>query len=632
MDPVTEETASADLVGIIRAAFPDLHVPAAQISAAQNPANRNDVHQQLKQLIALLAGREQHRSAVIQAIRETAADIIGLQEVSQVLAVSISRAQALLGADIAYVSIYDAASGVNAVRASIGTRSPDFNSLEVPFGVGVGGIIASTKTPFVSADYLADPAISHLTPVDTGIAAEGIRAVVAVPMVVRNRVVGGIYAADRSPRVYTTDEVDIMVAFGALVAVAVENAQLFEERTRSLDTVRQAYESLSARNAGADRVDVIHRKISSLALGNGSLPDLLDTLGSDLGLQSIVFDAFSCPIVSTLDGDKFSPQAIAQLSAAARQTLRRSLKSGSAEELTLPHGEIFVCIPLRVETLDLGALVAYTPHVVHGHELRAFENASQLVSSLVLLRQQRRDAARNAQGEELRKFVVARSDGQSPLGPHISGALGNTFAVVTISVGGDENAQTRDGLRRLLHNLDGVSYEEHGAIVGVLPERGIPHLHNLADNFSMQFDTEPLTILTRGVVEFTLGDAVPRSLERLATLRAAGTTGLVSESSANENSTNGWPISTDNTRVNAFIQSNIGPLITYDAERSTALAETLRKYLDAGRNAQRVAEELSIHYKTVQQRLDRATQLLNLNWNDPQQILRAQAALHFHHP
>ncbi len=71
-------------------------------------------------------------------------------------------------------------------------------------------------------------------------------------------------------------------------------------------------------------------------------------------------------------------------------------------------------------------------------------------------------------------------------------------------------------------------------------------------------------------------------------------------------------------------------MLAYDAERGTALAETLEAWFAAGGSLRATAELLHVHPNTVAQRLERVGQLLGDGWRDPARALDVQLALRMH--
>ncbi|MGW1075132.1 response regulator transcription factor [Streptomyces sp. NPDC002537] len=78
-----------------------------------------------------------------------------------------------------------------------GTTTPALRGLAIRTGSGLGGKAAALTKPLSVMDYHNSHVISH--EYDAAVAAEGLRSVMAVPVVVRGRVRGVLYGALRRP-------------------------------------------------------------------------------------------------------------------------------------------------------------------------------------------------------------------------------------------------------------------------------------------------------------------------------------------------------------------------------------------------------------------------------------------------
>jgi signal transduction histidine kinase len=85
------------------------------------------------------------------------------------------------------------------------------------------------------------------------------RAVLAVPLLIGDRVIGAIGIGDREGRVFEADEIRFAEAFAAQAALALENAKLYGE-------ARRAYEDLSRAQEELLRAETL-RAVGQLAAG-----------------------------------------------------------------------------------------------------------------------------------------------------------------------------------------------------------------------------------------------------------------------------------------------------------------------------------------------------------------------------
>jgi len=76
-----------------------------------------------------------------------------------------------------------------------------------------------------------------------------------------------------------------------------------------------------------------------------------------------------------------------------------------------------------------------------------------------------------------------------------------------------------------------------------------------------------------------------------------------------------------------FVETELGPLLEYDAVRAVPLIQTLRAYLDSGGNKSAAAKILNVERKSLYHRLDRIRSLLGRDIDDPEVGARLFVAL-----
>lgn len=140
-----------------------------------------------------------------------------------------------------------------------GTTTAALRSLAVTAGSGLGGKAVALGRPCAVTDYSSSRQISH--EYDVPVAAEGIRAVLAVPVVVRRRVRGVLYGALRSAEPLG-DRV-----LGAAVAAArdVEQALVVRDEGRRLLAATGPQPPDSGRGAAWEQVREAHAALRALA-------------------------------------------------------------------------------------------------------------------------------------------------------------------------------------------------------------------------------------------------------------------------------------------------------------------------------------------------------------------------------
>ncbi|MFJ8490013.1 response regulator transcription factor [Streptomyces sp. NPDC094038] len=153
-----------------------------------------------------------------------AAEVAGAVEIRGAL----SRLRRTTGLPIAFGGLVEAGRTLVRISELTGTNTASLRSLAVTSGNGLGGRAVALARPCAVVDYSASQQISH--EYDIPVAAEGLRSVLAVPVVVRRRVRGVLYGALRTAQPLGDR------TLGAAVAAArdVEQALVVQDEARGL--------------------------------------------------------------------------------------------------------------------------------------------------------------------------------------------------------------------------------------------------------------------------------------------------------------------------------------------------------------------------------------------------------------
>ena len=126
------------------------------------------------------------------------------------------------------------------------------------------------------ADYFADERFRHTSAIDTAVGDEGIVAICGTPLLVKDEFVGVLFAANRSPRTFTPDEVALLGSLAALAAVSLV-------QVGALDTVRRHTE-------GLERAAAAHDRFAGIVLRGGGVGEITEALHSLLGVWVVLVD------------------------------------------------------------------------------------------------------------------------------------------------------------------------------------------------------------------------------------------------------------------------------------------------------------------------------------------------------
>jgi GAF domain-containing protein/DNA-binding response OmpR family regulator len=170
------------------------------------------------------------RVGELQALGEVTQAVSSTLELETVLARIVAHAQRLSGADGGAIFEYDEAADAFRPRSAEQLEAALAAALrDVPLRLGQGAVgrAAATRAPVQVPDILAEGAYrGHLL---DALVQAGSRALLAVPLLREDRVLGGLVVSRRTPGAFPDEVVALLQTFASQSALAIQNARLFSE-------------------------------------------------------------------------------------------------------------------------------------------------------------------------------------------------------------------------------------------------------------------------------------------------------------------------------------------------------------------------------------------------------------------
>jgi GAF domain-containing protein len=568
----------------------------------------------------------QRREAELSALVETARDLASRSDTGAVLDAIVRRARTLLGTDVAYLTLSDPARGDTFMRATAGSVSARFQTLRLPTGAGLGGLVAQTRRPYWTADYPADLRFRHTSEIDAAVSEEGLVAICGTPLLVDGQFVGVLFASNRSRRPFQRDEVALLGSLATLAAVSLVQTQRATETAAALDALSHAHTAI-------EQAAAVHDRFVGVVLGGGGVDDIAATLGELLGCWVVVLDADAQRLAAHGPAPAGDPDPVASSPA-----VRRSAATG---RITGAGGSWAVAVTAagqRLGTLVLGGLDG-----LDDGQGRTVERAAMVTALVLLFTLRAAEADQRVRTDLLADLLSFDQVGDGT----------DIGAVADSGTGADEAALVERG--RLLgirmhapHVLvvcrsgpvrprglllaaaragsgRGLAGVHGGAVVGLVPGTDPGAVARALAQPDAEGDG-PVTVGAAGPVSPIRG---LRAAHAEATRVAAALLALGLRGHGGTLADLGFAglVAGDTPDVDGYLDRVLGPVLDYDRRRGSDLAGTLDVYFGCGTSPRRAAGELHLHPNTVAQRLDRIAGLLGADWQQPDRALEIQLAL-----
>lgn len=519
-------------------------------------------------------------AAVFRELIEAASELSGIHGEEAVLSSIVQRTRRLLAADMAYISFNDPATGVTFIRKSDGVLTSAFRTLQVPLNAGILGQVASGEAAFQTRDYFNDPSVPRKDDIDEVVQGEGVTSIMGVPLVESGRVLGALMVAERSPRTYGPQDVDLVESFGRYAVVALTNAGHITGLKSHADILERHQVELAENTARLQQLHQVSDALRRQMISEPRIQHLLDILATHLDLP-----------VSLVDDS-------GELTWTTRAT----------PDSTTATGQSTAALPLAdaATARDRGQLIAHGPCTEHQREVLRV-GGSYLSIALGMVRAEEDAQLRRQQD------VLADLLGGAPVPPERLArrlrpwGLPLTQRVWLAVVRGPGGTVPEAPLRRLPHTLLAGTIQGEFCLV-TDEQRWVQAAGELAQEHR-------LLIAVSGPV--SLGDGVSAGFQRarshLALMGLSGAWGL-RDSQEVDIVYSLAALARDSGIMEGLLEP-LTSLLAHDRTRGGQMAHLALTYFECDRRIDLTAATLHLHRNTVRQRLATLTRLLGAGWD-----------------
>ena len=198
--------------------------------------------------------RFRDRSELLDFMLEVASMVSQTLDLDQLLANIAEIVGRVLNYDLFAILLYSERSKTLRIRYSVGHRPEIVKNLQLALGEGITGSAAAAREPILVGDVRSDPRYLN--------AQDAVRSELAVPMIVRQKVVGVLDVQSSRPDAYDKQDTALLRLIASRVGGAIENARLYRRTLRQKRTL-ELFVQLSREFSSILDLDELLRKIAS---------------------------------------------------------------------------------------------------------------------------------------------------------------------------------------------------------------------------------------------------------------------------------------------------------------------------------------------------------------------------------
>jgi two-component system NtrC family sensor kinase len=198
------------------------------------------------------------RNLELAALNEISRTVTSSLDLDEVLTTAMQGVREILQVEAGSLILVDEESGELVFRKTLSPQHGWITGRSFQPGEGIVGHVVASGRPYLANDIAGDSLF--LPRVDAASGFET-RAILCVPLFVRDRAIGAIELINKLSGAFTDTDLDLLQTIAGSVAVAVENAQLYTE----LADFAHELERSQAQLVQAEKMAAIGRMAASLA-------------------------------------------------------------------------------------------------------------------------------------------------------------------------------------------------------------------------------------------------------------------------------------------------------------------------------------------------------------------------------
>ncbi|MEH7345711.1 helix-turn-helix domain-containing protein [Bacillus sp. JJ1532] len=575
---------------------------------------------------------------------ESTLSITASLKLDEVLDKIVNQALSVIpAADAGYVQLANDRTKDLTVKSAIGFNNK-LQAIRVKFGESITGRVYRDGNPVIyyskSEIYEGMETLSkrNFTNIQNASDHSKLRSLISVPLKLDNEPIGVMtvhqYEAEGK---LTEDDLRLLEGFGAQAAIAIQNARLYQEKNAQLEEITELTKRLEEKNRLLLRRAEIHENLTRLSLQNKSVEYIIRELNRMMGSEVFFFD--------NLDSELFPKKTIhyPYLSNDEFAEILRSKTKPFYIDINDEKEMKYYVYPILTDRVSLGCFIIPFLKPISSQDKMTIEQASSVLA-LELTKQKTQAEVYYKKTKEVFNDLLNNKD--SVVLEEIGEALGlNTnsyFSVLLLEIVSYTDLQILEAvihrlisrIKRRIPEKGTLIYGFHNKVTILFSTNHPSELDELAsmfDSLLLKWGNQENIPLYAGLSSSYKGmhaiskcyDEAKKSLAFLITRHKTGVMNY------KKMGINRLFLAQPSPEIEQFANDILAPLRSERAQ-SNDLEKTLFTYIRLNKSIIETSERLHVHKNTLYHRIKKIEELLQLDFNDPDDYLQILLACHLH--
>lgn len=195
-----------------------------------------------------------------KAVYELSVAMTGDHDLDRNLGLVVEKCRELADSDMSFIALKDPAADEMYFRKTVGVRTQAFRNLRFPVAGSVGGQVFRDRKSRIIHNYADETGLKP--PVLDVVLCEGLVSGIAVPVQMGGKILGTLYAFNRTATVFTSELVETLTLIGNMAAVEIHRQQI----RRDLEEFHTELENRVARRTARLEKEIQDREVAEAAL------------------------------------------------------------------------------------------------------------------------------------------------------------------------------------------------------------------------------------------------------------------------------------------------------------------------------------------------------------------------------